>query len=102
MSGLYEVRLRRLKSDNLMIKTEKYTFINRLKYWKYRYILILMYSSLVTRIPEINLFQLSIFANIWMEDPVSGRRGSTPNFDDVGKMMEDHFYENECKYDPYK
>ena len=38
-----------------------------------------------------------------MEDPVSGRRGSTPIFDDVGKMMEDHFYENECiKYGPYK
>ena len=30
-----------------------------------------------------------------MEDPVSGRRGSTPNFDDVGNMMEDHFYESE-------
>ena len=30
-----------------------------------------------------------------MEDPVSGRRGSTPNFDDVGKMMEDYFYQNE-------
>ena len=30
-----------------------------------------------------------------MEDPVSGRRGSTPIFDDVGKMMEDNFYESE-------
>ena len=26
---------------------------------------------------------------------MSGRRGSTPNFDDVGEMMEDHFYQNE-------